>query len=164
LNWGPLRPERSALPGCATPREGQRVATLGADRFEFSRYVARGDNEEVCVNTVNVIGNLATEIEVREVGDKQLAKFLLAVNRVSKEGGADFVGVSVWERQAELCAQYLTKGQRVGIEGYLRSSSWEEEGKRRREVEIVARRVDFLSAPRPDGPGAEVVPFEPAVA
>ncbi|CAN5146812.1 hypothetical protein BH18ACT12_BH18ACT12_23360 [soil metagenome] len=116
------------------------------------------------MNIVSVIGNLATDVEVREVGEKQVAKFLLAVNRVSKDGGADFVGISVWERQAELCAQYLTKGRRVGIEGYLRSHSWEEEGKRRREVEIVARRVDFLSGPREESPAGEVVPSEPAVA
>jgi single-strand DNA-binding protein len=116
------------------------------------------------VNSVNVIGNLATDVEVREVGEKQVAKFLLAINRPSKDGGADFVGVSVWERQAELCAQYLTKGRRVGIEGYLRSRSWDEEGKRRTEVAIVARRVEFLSAPREESAGGEVVPFEPAVA
>ena len=114
------------------------------------------------MNTVSLIGNLATDVEVREAGDKQVANFLLAVNRLSKDGGADFVGVSVWERQAELCAQYLTKGRRVAIEGYLRSRSWEEEGKRRRDVEVVARRVEFLSGPRESESGGEVVPFEPA--
>ena len=117
------------------------------------------------MNNVSVIGNLATDVEVRDVGEKQVSKFLLAVDRVSKDGGADFIGVSVWERQGELCAQYLGKGRRVGIEGYLRSHSWEDDqGKRRREVEIVARRVDFLSGPREETSGAEVVPFEPAVA
>jgi single-strand DNA-binding protein len=117
------------------------------------------------VNNVSVIGNLATEVELRDVGEKHVAKFLLAVDRLSKDGGADFVGVSAWERQGELCAQYLTKGRRVGIEGYLRSHSWEDEqGKRRRDVEIVARRVDFLSGPREDASSGEVVPFEAAVA
>ena len=116
------------------------------------------------MNSVSVIGNLATDVEVREVGDKQVAKFLLAVDRFSKEGGADFVGISAWERQGELCAQYLAKGRRVAIEGYLRSHSWEDDqGKRRRDVEVVARRVEFLSGPREDATtGGEVVPFEPA--
>lgn len=114
------------------------------------------------MNSVSVIGNLATDVEVRDVGEKQVAKFLLAVNRPSKDGGADFIGVSAWERQGELCAQYLAKGRRVGIEGYLRSRSWEEEGKRRRDVELVARRVEFLTGPREDAPAGEVVPFEPA--
>jgi single-strand DNA-binding protein len=117
------------------------------------------------VNTICVIGNLATDVELRDVGEKHVAKFLLAVDRFSKEGGADFVGVSAWERQGELCAQYLTKGRRVGIEGYLRSHSWEDDqGKRRRDVEIVARKIDFLSGAREDLSGTEVVPFEAAVA
>jgi single-strand DNA-binding protein len=114
------------------------------------------------MNNVSVVGNLATDVEVRDVGEKQVAKFLLAVDRPSKDGGADFIGVSAWERQGELCAQYLGKGRRVGIEGYLRSHSWEDDqGKRRREVELVARRVEFLSGPREEASG-EVVPFEPA--
>jgi single-strand DNA-binding protein len=117
------------------------------------------------VNNVSVIGNLATDVEVRGAGEKQVAKFLLAVDRYSKDGGADFVGVSAWDRQGELCAEYLTKGRRVAIEGYLRSHSWEDDqGKRRRDVEIVARRVDFLSGPREGGSNGEVVPFEAAVA
>jgi single-strand DNA-binding protein len=118
------------------------------------------------MNNVSLIGNLATEVELREVGeDKKVANFLLAVGRGGRDAGADFVGVSVWDRQAEVCAEYLTKGQRVGVGGYLRSRSWEEEGKRRRVVEVVAQRVDFLSGPRRDeeaGEGAEVIPFETA--
>jgi single-strand DNA-binding protein len=118
------------------------------------------------VNSVSLTGNLATDVELREVGDKHVAKFLLAVDRPSKDGGADFVGISAWERQGELCAQYLAKGRRVGIEGYLRSHSWEtDEGKRRREVEVVARRVEFLGGGgREDSSNGEVVPFEAAVA
>ncbi len=118
------------------------------------------------MNSVSLTGNLATDVELREVGEKHVAKFLLAVDRPSKDGGADFVGVSAWERQGELCAQYLAKGRQVGIEGYLRSHSWEtDEGKRRREVEVVARRVEFLGGgPREEASNGEVVPFEAAVA
>jgi single-strand DNA-binding protein len=115
------------------------------------------------VNAVMLIGNLATDVTVKEVADgKRVADFLLAVDRRIKDGGADFVRVVVWERQAELCGQYLAKGRRVGIEGYLRTRTWEDDGKRRREVDVVARSVDFLTPPR-DG-DAEVVPFEAAVA
>jgi single-strand DNA-binding protein len=117
------------------------------------------------VNSVSLTGNLATDVELREVGEKHVAKFLLAVDRPSKDGGADFVGVSAWERQGELCSQYLSKGRHVGIEGYLRSHSWEDEqGKRRREVEVVARRVEFMPGSREQASNGEVVPFEAAVA
>ena len=111
------------------------------------------------MNAVHLIGNLATDVELREVGDdKRVANFVVAVDRRTKEGGADFIRVVVWERQAELCSQYLAKGRRVGVDGYLRTRSWEDEGKRRREIDVVARSVQFLSPPEPEG-----VPFEPAV-
>jgi single-strand DNA-binding protein len=118
------------------------------------------------MNSVNLIGNLATDVDLREVSDgKRVASFLLAVGRGGRDAGADFVGVSVWDRQAELCNEYLSKGQRVGVDGYLRSRSWEDEGKRRRVVEVVARRVDFLGGPqRDDRTGGEVIPFETAAA
>jgi single-strand DNA-binding protein len=113
------------------------------------------------VNSVHLIGNLATDVELREVGDnKRVANFLVAVDRRTKEGGADFIRVVVWDRQAELCGQYLGKGRRVGVDGYLRTRSWEDDGKRRREVDVVARNVQFLSPPGE----AEDVPFEAAVA
>jgi single-strand DNA-binding protein len=116
------------------------------------------------VNMVSLIGNLATEVEVKKIDDERsLASFLLAVNRPTKDGVADFVGVTAWNRQAELCEQYLTKGKRVGIEGRLRSSSWDEEGKRRSKLEVVALHVQFLSPPDQPGEGAAAdadIPFE----
>jgi single-strand DNA-binding protein len=115
------------------------------------------------MNNVSLIGNLATEVELRDVGeDKKVAGFLLAVNRSGRDAGADFVWVQAWERQAELCAEYLTKGQQVGVAGRLRSRSWDEDGKRRTVVEVVGHRIDFLSPPREAG--AEVIPFEVATA
>jgi len=115
------------------------------------------------LNVVTLIGNLATDVEVKDVADnKRVANFLLAVNRRTKDGGADFVRIVAWERQAELCAQYLVKGKRVAVDGYLRSRSWEEDGKKRRDIEVVARSVQFLSPVSEEG--GEVVPFEPAVA
>ena len=120
------------------------------------------------MNSVSLIGNLATDVDLRDVGeDKKVASFLLAVNRAGRDAGADFIRISTWERQAERCAEHLSKGQRVGVDGRLRSRSWEDEGKRRTAVEVVAYRIDFLSGPRPDEPftdgnRAEVIPFEAA--
>ena len=116
------------------------------------------------MNTVNLIGNLATDVELREVGeDKKVATFVLAVDRPGQDRGADFVRIATWDRQAEVCDQYLAKGKRVAVDGRLRSRSWEDpEGKRRSAVEVVANRVQFLS-PREGAPVTEV-PFEPATA
>jgi single-strand DNA-binding protein len=114
------------------------------------------------VNSVNLIGNVCSDVEVKEIADeKKVTHFRIAVNRGGKDAGADFFRVTAWNRQADLCNQYLCKGRRVGIEGRLRSHSWEDEGRRRSLVEVVANRVEFLSTPQEL---AEVVPFEPAVA
>ena len=120
------------------------------------------------MNSVSVVGNLATEVELKQVPhhegqDRKVASFLLAIGRAGRDAGADFVWVSAWERQGELCAEYLEKGARIGIEGRLKSRTWEQEGRRRDAIEIVARRIDFLGAgQKRDDDGAEVIPFEAA--
>jgi single-strand DNA-binding protein len=113
------------------------------------------------MNSVSLVGNLATDVELKEVGDKKVASFLLAIDRVSRDAGADFVWITAWERQGELCAEYLGKGRSVAIEGRLKSRTWEQEGRRRDAIEIVARRIEFLGGGSREE--AEVVPFEAAV-
>ena len=114
------------------------------------------------MNVVTLIGNLATDVELREVGeDRKVAGFTLAIDRRGKDAGADFVRVSAWAKQAETCARYLAKGRRVAVDGRLRSSSWEDgDGKRRTSLEVVANHVQFLSG----APDSGEVPFEPATA
>jgi single-strand DNA-binding protein len=120
------------------------------------------------MNSVSLVGNLATDVDLKEVppkdGDapKKVASFLLAVSRAGRDAGADFVWISAWDRQGELCAQHLGKGSQVGVEGRLKSRTWEQDGRRRDAIEIVARRITFLGAPRTDDGLAEVMPFEPA--
>jgi single-strand DNA-binding protein len=117
------------------------------------------------MNSVSLVGNLATDVELKDVGEKRVASFLLAVSRAGRDAGADFVWISAWDRQAELCAEYLGKGHRVAVEGRLKSRTWEQDGRRRDAIEIVARRIDFLNGPRADtGELAEVMPFELASA
>ena len=113
------------------------------------------------MNVVTLIGNLATDVDLREVaGDKRVASFVLAVDRPG--GDADFLRVAAWDKQAELCHRFLAKGKRVGVDGRLRSRSWEEDGKRRTVVEVVARHVQFLSATEPSWKEDADTPFEPA--
>jgi single-strand DNA-binding protein len=115
------------------------------------------------VNVVTLIGNLATDVEVRDLGDdRKVASFLLAVDRPGHDGQADFVRVAAWNKQAEVCGRFLAKGKRVGVDGRLRSRSWEDsEGNRRSAVEVVAKSVQFLSPPDQPTEAAEVR-FEPA--
>ena len=115
------------------------------------------------MNVVTLIGNLATDVELKELGDgKRVASFVLAVDRASKDGGADFVRISVWDRQADSCQQFLHKGDRAALDGRLRSRSWQApDGTRRSAVEVVANRVQFLTPPG-GGAAATQTPFEEA--
>ena len=117
------------------------------------------------MNVVTLIGNLATDVELRELGDdRRVASFLLAVDRPGPDAKADFVRIAVWNKQAEVCGRYLAKGKRVAVDGRLRSRSWEDaDGKRRRALEVVANRVQFLSPRDGSMPEAEV-PVEEAAA
>ncbi len=75
--------------------------------------------------------------------------------------------VSVWQRQAEACNQYLTKGQRVLVVGEMREpSTWtDQEGNARASLEVRARNVEFLTprgggqSPAPDQDEEEEIPF-----
>src|SRR5258708_6980856 len=113
--------------------------------------------KEQRLNVLTLIGNLTTDVELKEIGtDKKVATFQLAVDRPRE--GADFIGIATWDRQAETCAEYLRKGSKVAIDGRLRSRSWEDpDGKRRSALEVVANRVQFL-----DTRNREEAPFAPA--
>jgi single-strand DNA-binding protein len=116
------------------------------------------------VNSVSLIGNLATEVDLKDVGeDRKVANFLLAVDRPGPDGGADFVRIAVWNKAAEACQRYIGKGRRVAVDGRIRSRSWEDpDGTRRSAVEVVAHRVQFLDPQ--SNRETEEAPFEAAAA
>ena len=76
----------------------------------------------------------------------------MAVNRRWKDKTGEskeevcFITVVAWDKQAEVCNQYLRKGALVFVEGRLQSRSWEDTtGGKRSVVEVRAERVQFLS-------------------
>lgn len=111
----------------------------------------------VSFNKVLLMGNLTRDPELRFTANgSAVAGFGLAINRRYKQGeewkeDVCFVDITVWGKQAENCAEYLSKGRPVFIEGYLRLNSWENEsGEKRNKLEVVANTVQFLGG-RPGG-------------
>lgn len=119
------------------------------------------------LNKVMIIGNVGTEPEMRFTPNgNPVTSFRVATNRVytTPEGErrqeTEWFTVVAWNRLAENCNQYLTKGQRVYAEGRLHTRTWEgQDGQRRSSSEIVANRVLFLDrqamAPLPGEGGEE---------
>ncbi|MBU1048667.1 single-stranded DNA-binding protein [Candidatus Bipolaricaulota bacterium] len=109
------------------------------------------------LNCVILIGNLTADPELRYTpSGTARTKFNIAVNRQYKNATGQlqeettFVPIVTWGSQAENCANYLSKGRSVAIEGRLRIDSFENaEGERKKVVEVVASTVQFLGgAPR----------------
>ena len=104
------------------------------------------------LNRVMLIGNVGSDPEMRFTPNgNPVTSFRVATNRVytTSEGErkqeTEWFTVVAWRKQAESCNQYLTKGQRVYVEGSLRSRSWEgQDGQRKWRVEVIANRVLFL--------------------
>ena len=103
------------------------------------------------VNKVIIVGNLGRDPEVRYTGSgKAVATFTVATNE--RRGGEDHVEwhkIVVWDRAAENCGRYLSKGAPVYIEGRLHTRKWQDrDGRDQYTTEIVAYQVQFLGAPR----------------
>lgn len=109
------------------------------------------------LNRVVIIGRLTRDPELRFTPSGiPVAKFGVAVNRrrTNSDGekveDTSFFNVVVWRKLAELCADYLSKGRTVAIDGRLQSRSWEtQDGQKRSTVEIVADNVQFLDRKEP---------------
>ena len=104
------------------------------------------------LNKVMIIGNVGTDPEMRFTPNgNPVTTFRIATSRsyTSPEGErrqeTEWFTVVTWNKLAESCNQFLTKGKRAYVEGRLRTHSWEgQDGQRRSRVEIVADRVLFL--------------------
>jgi single-strand DNA-binding protein len=104
------------------------------------------------LNKVMIIGNVGTEPEMRFTPNgNPVTSFRVATNRVyttpegERKQETEWFTVVAWNRLAENCNQYLTKGQRVYAEGRLHTRTWEgQDGQQRSSSEIVANRVLFL--------------------
>jgi single-strand DNA-binding protein len=113
------------------------------------------------INTVVITGNLTRDPELRSTpGGTSVCKLRVAVNSRRKDGQSgewvdkpNYFDVTVWGAQGENCANYLSKGRPVAVEGRLDWREWEsQDGQKRQAVEIIANSVQFLGS-RGDNPG-----------
>ena len=112
-------------------------------------------------NKVILIGNLTRNPELRYTpSGTPVANFGLAVNRRFKQADDQkeevcYIDIVVFGKQAELCGQYLSKGDGAIIDGRLQQRRWEtDEGQRRSKHEVVAQSVTFL--PKRQGQSADM--------
>lgn len=108
----------------------------------------------MALNKVMLIGNLGKDPELRTTPNgKQVASFSVACNETwvdktgQKQEKVEWVNVIVWDKLAENCGKYLSKGRPAYVEGKLQTRSWDDkEGVKRYTTEVLAHTVQFLGS------------------
>ena len=104
------------------------------------------------VNKVFLLGNLTRDPEMKFTqSGTAVCDFGIAVNKKYKSGDdwkeeVCFVDITVWGPRGESCAEHLSKGKQVFIEGELKFESWESDGQKRNKLKVTAMNVQFLGA------------------
>lgn len=106
------------------------------------------------INKVIIVGRLGNDPEVKTLSSGQsVARFSIATSESwtgkdeQRQERTEWHRVVVWNKLAELCGKYLTKGRQVYAEGRLQTSSWEDQqGQKRYTTEVIANTVEFLGS------------------
>jgi len=122
---------------------------------------------DLMINRVNLIGRLTRDPDLKVTANgNTVCNFNLAVQRSyskgEEESKADFINISVWGRQAEICNKHLSQGRLVGIDGQLRVDNYSIEcdcgtKHNKRTENITANQVEFLGAPQQNQAPKEAV-------
>ncbi|MDD5081894.1 MAG: single-stranded DNA-binding protein [Dehalococcoidales bacterium] len=115
------------------------------------------------LNKVMIIGNVGSDPEMRFTPNgNPVTSFRVATNRTyntpegERKQETEWFTVVAWNKLAERCNQFLTKGRLVYAEGRLRTRTWEgQDGQKHYRTEVIANQVTFLdrqaTAPLPEG-------------
>lgn len=105
------------------------------------------------INKVILIGNLGDEVKTHYFDDKNcVGRFPIATSEsyTNKQTGekvtnTDWHNIVVRNKLAEICEKYLSKGDKVYVEGKLKNKQWEQDGVKRYATEIIVTEMTMLS-------------------
>lgn len=101
------------------------------------------------MNNVSLIGRLTKAPELRTAAGNGTAvcRFTIAVNRQFKKDETDFINCVAFGKTAETISQYMTKGRQLGIQGSIRTGSYDaQDGIKRYTTDIVVNNITFISS------------------
>jgi single-strand DNA-binding protein len=102
------------------------------------------------MNKVMLVGRLTRDPELRSLpSGKAVANFTIATNEFRGNGAGErteYHSLVAWDRLAEICGQFLGKGQLVDVEGRLQTRQWDDDGGIRHwKTEVVVNSLEMLS-------------------
>ena len=100
------------------------------------------------INTITITGRVTADPEVKSVKVRKekttVAKLNIAVNK--NEDTTFFFPLVAWGALAEALEEYVNKGDKITVSGYLAYDEWEnDDGEKRSKVYIVAQSVEFMT-------------------
>lgn len=103
------------------------------------------------INSVTLIGRLATDPKINKAGDTKICNATIAVDGLSKDADASFIPLVIFNKTAENLVKYCHKGDRIGVVGSIQTRSWETKEKEKRyTTEVVVSSLMFLSDKKDD--------------
>ena len=102
------------------------------------------------MNNVILMGRLTKDPELsRSSGGKAFTRFSIAINRIGE--GTDFINCIAWEKTAKTISEYFKKGQRILVQGSIRTGSYEKNGETRYTTDVVVNNFDFIETKSSEG-------------
>lgn len=100
------------------------------------------------LNVVCLQGRLTADPIMRSTQNgTAVCSFTVAVDRVGKDAGTDFINCVAWKGSAEFVSRYFTKGKEIVVNGHLQTRSYEDKnGNKRTATEVVCSNVFFTGS------------------
>jgi single-strand DNA-binding protein len=112
------------------------------------------------LNKVMLLGNLGADPELKVTqGGQSVLKLRLATTETyldrnqTRQERTEWHSVTLWGKRGEALAKFLTKGERIFVEGSLRTSSYEKDGEKRYRTEINATNIILAGRGKGGGVG-----------
>lgn len=100
------------------------------------------------MNLAILMGRLTKDpdISISQNGT-QIARYTLAIDRIGKDQGADFISCVAFSKSAEFADKYLKKGTKIAIEGAIRTGSYtNKDGQKVYTTDVIVNRQEFAES------------------
>ena len=100
------------------------------------------------MNLAILMGRLTKDPDIStSQNGTQIARYTIAIDRIGKDQGADFISCVAFSKSAEFAEKYLKKGTKIAIEGAIRTGSYtNKDGQKVYTTDVIVNRQEFAES------------------